>query len=133
MITAIQALPNIDAVPALAANPPSARQANPLPIVPSVTLSLGTTPTPALTYTASGVSTVLVQQAAIALSNSLFVNSVAQARANVEGNPAYASAVAGLYMSAAIFQAQQAIALASTADSVQPIAATPAVGAVKAV
>jgi hypothetical protein len=126
--TVVAATSSTDVAP-VAAAPVEAITESPTTAAPdAVPAPAGSTAAAAPAVDANGAS-----GAAIALANSLLVDSVAQARANIEGNPAYASAVAGLYMSAAIFQAQQAVALASTADSVQPIGAVPGVAAVKAV
>jgi hypothetical protein len=85
------------------------------------------TPSPAVGANASGTPEVTS-----ALADNFLLDSVAQARATIEGNPAYASAAAGLYMSARIFHSQQSTAAEppSTADSVQPAAALPHVSAV---
>jgi hypothetical protein len=67
------------------------------------------------------------------LADRLLLDSVAQAEATIEGNPAYASAASGLYMSAMIFHLLQSSAAgpASIADRVQPVTAPPNVSAVK--
>jgi len=67
--------------------------------------------------------------------NGFLLDSVAQAANTIERNPAYASAAAGLYLSAMIFHLQHAVpvAMTNTADSVQPVAAQPSVSAVKPV
>jgi hypothetical protein len=68
-----------------------------------------------------------------ALADSFLLDSVAQAETTIEGNPAYASAASGLYMSAMIFHLQQSSAAgpASVADSVQLVTAPSNVSAVK--
>ena len=61
-----------------------------------------------------------------ALTNNFVQDTAAQALANIEANPAYANAVSGLYMSVAIFRAQQALAAGlNAAGSIQPISAVP--------
>ncbi len=88
------------------------------------------TPSAAVGANASGTPEVTS-----ALADSFLLDSVAQAQATIEGNPAYASAAAGLYMNAMVFHSQQSAAAGplGTADSVQPVAALPRVSAVKLV
>jgi hypothetical protein len=71
--------------------------------------------------------------ASSALTSKFLLDSTAQALANIQGNAAYANAVSGLYMSAAIFRAQPALATElNTADRVQSVSAVPIIfGAVR--
>lgn len=97
----------------------------------AVTASASGIPATATAVTASAGS---ASAAASALSNDFLMDSVARALANIERNPAYASTVAGLYMSAVVFHSQQAsAALPNTADSVGPVTAVPNITAVKSV
>jgi len=59
------------------------------------------------------------------MANTFLLDSINQALANIGGNPTYANTVAGLYLSAAIFHAQQpaGITLSHAADSVLPVSA----------
>jgi len=82
-----------------------------------------------------GASTGSSPSVSSALADNFFVDSVAQAAATIEGNPAYASAAAELYMSARMFHSQQALSAEppSMADAVRPVAALRNVSAVKLV
>jgi hypothetical protein len=69
--------------------------------------------------------------AASGVADGFLLDSVAQAVANIDRNPAYAGAVAGLYMNALIFNAQQifADALPDSAQRIQPVSAMQSVAA----
>jgi len=91
--------------------------------------------TPVATAATTSAATVNVDSStatAGAVSNNFFQDYVTQALANIEGNPAYASTVAGLYMSTLILHSQQAsaIALPDTSRTILPIQAVSRVSAV---
>lgn len=94
-------------------------------------LTADTSTTATTATTVAALQTSLTPITASAVSNNFLVDSVAQAMANIEGNPAYANMVAGLYMSAMILRSQQASAtLPNTSYVVQPISAVPRINAV---
>ena len=101
------------------------------------TLATAIAPTPAAAAPETAVAAVGTEarapDAGSGLSGSFLLDSVGQALANVGRNPAYASTVAGLYLSAMISHAQQAFVdtLPSAADSVQPVNAVQSASAVK--
>lgn len=104
-------------------------------IQPDIIATSATTLAPLTSATATAVASTNVSDTSVVASTpsaALFVDSDAQALANITGNPAYAAAVAGLYVSVAQPPGEQAsvATLPNTIESIQPIEAISAASAI---
>jgi hypothetical protein len=118
-------IPAVGAVPAVA-TPVATVAATLATASPVASTAVNNTPPSSIAANSSAEATG-------AWADNFLLDSVAEARANIDRNPAYAGAAAGLYLSAMIFHLlpASAIVLPNITDSVQPVAAPPIVSAVK--
>ena len=111
------AIRSVAAEPATA-NPAATIAATPATAAPAAAPVVGNAAT-----TGAGGAVSVAPAADTSLASNFVMDSVAQAAANIAGNPAYANTVAGLYINALIYRSQQEFGATppSTSDSVQPV------------
>jgi hypothetical protein len=125
----------VGSVPALAAVPAATEE---LSAVATEASAAATTQATPATDTATAVVNANASDTATAVADLAAQNSLAdlinQAHNNIAGNPAYASAAAGLYASVAVFRAQLVPAtLPPVIEALPPVTAVNAINAVNPV
>jgi hypothetical protein len=133
-VTTTNTSPVSNTIPLAAPTPTAATSAAIITATPNIAAPETTAPAVSnVTLSSVAMNASSTLDVTSALSDNFLTDSVAQALANIGGNPTYASTVAGLYMSAVIFHTQQASAdaLASSAEDVQPVTAAQHASAVK--